>query len=79
MQKIMKLSELLNSYPKSKSALYLDIKNQTFPSQISLGARSIGFLTSEVTALINARVAGKTESEIRALVIKLELERQENN
>jgi len=74
---IIKLSEILKIYPKSKSAIYLDIQNKTFPSQISLGSRSVGYILSEVNAVINARILGKSDLDIKALVVKLEKQRKE--
>jgi prophage regulatory protein len=75
---IIKLSEVLKSYPKSKSSIYLDIQNKTFPSQISLGSRSVGYILSEVNAVIHARIAGKSNEEIKELVLELEAQRMEN-
>lgn len=75
--KLIKLSEVLQQYPYSKSSVYEQIKIQLFPSQISLGARSVAFLLSEVQEVIKARIAGKADDEIRSLVINLEKQRQE--
>ncbi len=44
--------------------------------QISLGPRCIGWPASEISALNAARIAGKTDEEIRALVVKLEAARK---
>jgi prophage regulatory protein len=44
--------------------------------QISLGPRCIGWPANEVAALNAARIAGKTDEEIRALVVKLEAARK---
>lgn len=74
---IIKLPEVLKIYPKSKSSIYLDIQNQTFPSKISLGSRSVGYILSEVNAVINARILGKSDHDIKALVIELEEQRKE--
>lgn len=41
----------------SRSFIYAAIAAGTFPPQIRLGQRSVGWLESEVTAWINTRVA----------------------
>ena len=42
---------------------------------VSLGARAVGWPAHEVDALNAARIAGKPETEIHALVAKLEAAR----
>ncbi len=60
----------------SRSTLYLRIAQGLWPKPVSLGARAVGWPAREVWALNAARVAGKSDDEIRALVASLELERQ---
>ena len=60
----------------SRSTVYLRIKDGTFPSPISLGVRSVGWPAHEVDALNAARIAGKTDDEIRTLVVTLEAARK---
>jgi hypothetical protein len=43
---------------------------------VSLGARAVGWPSDEVDAINSARIAGKTDEEIRALVAKLEADRK---
>jgi len=44
--------------------------------QVSLGPRAVGWPANEVTALNAARISGKTDAEIRELVLKLEAARK---
>ena len=60
----------------SRSTLYLRIAEGTFPKPVSLGARAVGWPASEVEALNAARISGKSNSEIRDLVVKLEAARK---
>jgi prophage regulatory protein len=60
----------------SRSTLYLRIAEGTFPKPVSLGARAVGWPANEVEALNAARIAGKTNSEIRNLVAKMEAARK---
>lgn len=56
---------------RSRSAHYQDIKDGLFTPSVPIGARAVGWPASEVAALNAARIAGKTDDEIRALVVNL--------
>lgn len=56
----------------SRSTIYLRIAQGLFIKPVSLGARAVGFPAGEVTALNAARIAGKTDTDIRALVTRLQ-------
>ena len=60
----------------SRSTIYLRISQGLWTKQISLGPRCIGWPANEVAALNAARISGKTDDEIRALVVKLEAARK---
>ena len=55
-----------------RSTIYLRISQGLWPRPVSLGARAVGRPAGEVTALNAARIAGKTDSDIRALVARLQ-------
>ncbi len=59
----------------SRSTIYLRISQGLFVRPVSLGSRAVGFPESEVAALNAARISGKTDADIRALVVKLETAR----
>ncbi len=61
----------------SRSTIYLRISQRLFVKPISLGARAVGWPAHEVSSLNAARIAGKSETEIRALVAKLETSRKD--
>jgi prophage regulatory protein len=46
-----------------------------FPKPIKLSARAAGWPLHEIDALVAARVAGRSDNEIRALVTRLEASR----
>lgn len=54
---------------------YRDIKLGLFTPPVSIGPRAVGWPSFEVVALNEARIAGKTVSEIRALVSDLKAAR----
>ncbi len=60
----------------SRSTIYLRIAQGLWTKQISLGPRAVGWPANEVAALNAARISGKTDVEIRELVIKLESARK---
>lgn len=60
----------------SRSTLYLRISQGLWTKPVSLGGRTVGWPASEVAALNAARIAGKTDVEIRELVQKLEAGRK---
>ncbi len=59
----------------SRSTLYLRISQGLWTRPVSLGPRAVGWPAGEVAALNAARIAGKTDEEIRALVTQLEAAR----
>jgi prophage regulatory protein len=61
----------------SRSTIYLRIKQRLWTKPVPLGARAVGWPAREVAALNAARIAGKSDAEIRALVARLEAERAE--
>lgn len=59
----------------SRSTIYLRISQGLFVRPVSLGARAVGFPAGEVEALNAARIAGKSDAQIRALVQTLQAAR----
>ena len=60
----------------SRSTLYLRIAQGVFTHPVSLGGRAVGWPAHEVAALNAARIAGKADAEIYALVAQLEAARK---
>lgn len=60
----------------SRATIYRLMAEGVFPKSIALGARSVGWPDVEVSAINTARIAGKSDDEIRALVTKLEAARK---
>lgn len=59
----------------SRSTLYARIKGGLWPKPVPLGPRAVGFPAGEVDAVLGARIAGKNDEAIKALVLKLEADR----
>lgn len=60
----------------SRSTIYLRISQGLWTKPVRLGARAVGWPSGDVSAINTARIAGKTNEEIRALVAKLEAARK---
>jgi prophage regulatory protein len=60
----------------SRSTIYLRIAEGLWTKPVNLGARAVGWPSDEVAAINAARIAGKTDEEVRALVAKLEMARK---
>ena len=60
----------------SRSTIYLRMSQGLWTRPVSLGARAVAWPAGDVTALNAARIAGKTDADIRALVAKLEAARR---
>jgi prophage regulatory protein len=73
---ILRLPAVKSETGSSRSTIYLRIQEGLWPKPVKLGPRSVGWPTSEVIAINAARIAGKSDDEIRALIIKLEAARK---
>lgn len=69
---ILRLPVVLRERGRSRSAHYLDMQQGLFTRPVQIGARAVGWPANELTILNAARIAGKSDDEIRRLVITLE-------
>ncbi|WP_175865573.1 helix-turn-helix transcriptional regulator [Burkholderia cepacia] len=77
MVRLLRRPVVLDRSGQSKTTLYANIGNGLMPSPIKLGARSVGWVESEIDAVLAARVAGQSDTEIRELVVKLQAARRQ--
>ena len=56
MQSIIKLPQVKVLTALSRSSIYLKMSQDEFPKPISLGARSVGWIESEIQEWITARI-----------------------
>ena len=54
-----------------RATIYAQQAEGLFPPNVSLGARAVGWIESEVDAVIDARVRGAEPAVIRELVVRL--------
>jgi prophage regulatory protein len=74
--KVLRLPEVLSARGRSRSAHFLDIKKGLFTHPVKIGLRATGWPQSEVAAINAARIAAKSDDEIRVLVAQLEASRK---
>jgi prophage regulatory protein len=75
LQPILRLPTVKTQTGYSRSTLYLRMAQGLFVKPVRLGDRAVGWPANEVAALNSARIAGKTDAEISALVLKLQAAR----
>lgn len=73
---IMRLPAVQAECGLARSTIYLRISQGLFSKPVNLGARAVGWPSSDVAAINAARIAGKANDEIRMLVTALEAARK---
>lgn len=74
--KILRIRETLSRTGHGRTSLYESISQGLFTRSVKLGGlRAAGWPEHEVTAIIAARVAGATDTEVRKLVEHLHADR----
>lgn len=76
--KIIRKPDVMALTNLSKSTLYNRIKDGLMPPSISLGARSVGFIASEINAVIDAMCQEQLPEFIKQLVKELIANRTAN-
>jgi prophage regulatory protein len=71
LHKILRLRQVLDARGVEKSQHYHDVQGGLFTPPIKLGIKAAGWPQSEVAALNAARIAGKSNDQIRSLVQQL--------
>ena len=72
-EKILRLPAVKDRTGLSRSSIYEKIAAGDFPKPISLGARAVGWLESDIDAWIDGRVGvSRSTQSIRSGLVKLE-------
>ena len=74
---ILRIPAVKSESGLSRSTIYLRIDQGLWTKPVSLGARAVGWPSDEIEAINSARIAGKTDEEVRVLVAKLEVARKD--
>jgi len=73
---ILRLPEVKLRSGLSRSTIYAYISQGLWPKPVSLGVRAVGWPENEIAAINAARIAGKSNDEIRKLINNLETARK---
>lgn len=76
LQTIYRLPKVIFVTGLSRSTLYLRIAQGLLTKPVGLGARAVGWPSGDIVAINTARIAEKTDEEIKVLVLKLEAARK---
>lgn len=72
---ILRMPAVKSESGLSRSTIYLRVDQGLWTKPVSLGGRAVGWPSDEIDTLNAARIAGKSDDEIRELVCKLEAAR----
>jgi prophage regulatory protein len=76
-RKLLRLDAVKDVTALGTTSVYRNVKAGTFPPPIKLTTRSSAWVEDEVAAINQARIAGKSDDEIRQLVVCLIAQRQQ--
>ena len=71
MPTVIRLPQVKVKTSLARSTIYAQEDAGLFPPSFSLGARAVGWIESEVDAVISARIAGASSEQIKVLVAEL--------
>jgi prophage regulatory protein len=77
MAPIYRIPDMKSATGRSRTGIYEDVKAGLLSSPVKLGPRAVGWPSNEVSAIVSARIAGKSAGEIRELVQRLEAARKQ--
>lgn len=69
--KLLRFKDIKEKFSLSKSAIYSQIRQGTFPQGVKIGKRAVAWGESEVQQIINARINGLNDEELTLLVQQL--------
>jgi len=75
MNNLLRLPAVVNATGLARPTVYLRIRRGLFPRPVKLSERAVAWPESEVAAINAARMAGKSDEDIKNLVVQLEQQR----
>ena len=76
--RILKQREVTANTGKSKTTIWQETKDGTFPPPIKLGYKATGYIEHEVQAVLHARAMGLSDKQLKELVASLVKQRKES-
>lgn len=74
-QTLLRLPDVTQHRGVSRATHYKEVRHGLMTRPVRVHARLVGWPAAEIDAINRARIAGKSEAEIRELVKRLEAER----
>lgn len=71
MTSLLRLPSVINATGLSRSGVYAYIADGLLPKPVKIGERATAWPSDELDSIVRARIAGKSEDEIRQLVATL--------
>jgi prophage regulatory protein len=68
---LLRIGAVMAQRGRSHSSTYNDVKAGVLTTPVRIGANCVGWPAGEIRQINQARIAGKTDDEIRALVAEL--------
>ena len=68
---LLRTPDVLTAFGMKRPTLYEHMAKGLFPRPVKLGSRFAAWPKHECDAVLSARIAGKTDDEIRSLVVEL--------
>jgi len=73
---LLRLPEVIRLSGYSRSMLYALISQGLYPKPVKISERAVAWISYEVAAINQARIAGKSNDELRTLVSQFLIARQ---
>jgi len=73
---LLRLPEVIRLSGHSRSMLYALISQGLYPKPVKISERAVAWISYEVAAINQARIAGKSNDELRTLVSQFLIARQ---
>jgi len=73
---LLRLPVVKQATGKSRTTVYRDIEKGLMPRPVKIGGNRSAWPQNEITAINQARIAGKSDDAIKILVIELEAARE---
>lgn len=77
MTRLYRLNTALSATGQTRSPFYASIQQGTMTRPVKIGPRAAAWPEHEIQAIVQARIAGASETELRKLVDKLHAQRKE--
>lgn len=75
MNTLLRLPAVMSATGLARPTVYVRIKNGLFVRPVKISERAVAWPAEEVAAINAARIAGKSDEEVRELVTQLEQQR----